>query len=204
MLWIASVKQLWCVACLNTMPRGASVSLECYVTLLCFSINSRSFVGNLTLMSSLYSLEFRSGEFILVKSHVDILHNLQMTQSLQCCVMGSSPNMGWGLRGSRSDRSEPQHAWDSFWSASHVLESPIGGAGFGSEMVSASLAEIEAKKGASEKGMLVNAPSHEKKLQRRGRPRKKLSKGEENCLSVRLSVCPPPEGSTIPTNGWDY
>jgi hypothetical protein len=123
-----------------------------------------------------------------------------MTESLHCCVMGSPPNMGQGPRGSRSARSEPQRAWDSFWSASHVLESPTGGAGFGSEMVSASSMEIEAEKGASEKGMLVNTPSHEKKLWRRGRPRKKSSKGEENCLSVKLSVCPAPEGSTMPTN----
>jgi hypothetical protein len=83
---------------------------------------------------------------------------------------------------------------------SHVLESPIGGVGFGSEMVSASSSEIEAEKGASEKGMLVNTPSHEHKLWRRGRPRKKSSKGEENRLSVRLSVRPPLEGSTMPIN----
>jgi len=80
---------------------------------------------------------------------------------------------------------------------SHVLESPIGGVGFGSEMVSASSSEIEAEKGASGKGMLVNTPAHEKKLRRRGRPRKDLSKGEENCLSVKLKVHPAPEGFTI-------
>jgi hypothetical protein len=80
MLWIASVKQLWCVESLNTMSRCASVALACYVSLLCFSINSGSSVGNLTLMSSLYSLEFRSGEFILVKFCVDVLHHLRTTE----------------------------------------------------------------------------------------------------------------------------
>jgi hypothetical protein len=104
--------------------------------------------------------------------------------------MGSPPNMGRGPRGSRSARSEPQRAWDSFWSASHVLESPIGGAGFGSEMVSASSMEIEAEKGASEKGMLVNVPSQEPKPWRRGRPRKDMTKGEETRLSAELSTRP--------------
>jgi len=60
--------------------------------------------------------------------------------------------------------------------------------------------ETKAEKGASEKGMLVNVPSHEHKLWRRGRPRKKSSKGEENRLSIKLSVCPSPQGSMIPTN----
>jgi hypothetical protein len=111
---------------------------------------------------------------------------------------------GTGSRGSWSARSEPQRAWDSFWLASHVLESPTGGAGFGLEMVSASSTEIEAEKGASEKGMLVNAPSHEQKLRRRGRPRKKSSKGEENHLSVKLSVCPPLRGLRCLPTGWGW
>jgi hypothetical protein len=65
--------------------------------------------------------------------------------------------------------------------------------------VSTSSLEIEAEKGASGKGMLVNAPSHEKKLWRRGRPRKDSSKGEENHLSVKMKVRPAPEGSAMPT-----
>jgi hypothetical protein len=109
---------------------------------------------------------------------------------LHCCVMGSPLDMGLGPRGSRSARSEPQHAWDSFGSASHVFESPIGGGGFGSEMVSVSSMEIEAEKGVSEEGTLVNAPSQEPKPWRRGRPRKDTAKREETHLSAELSACP--------------
>jgi hypothetical protein len=57
-------------------------------------------------------------------------------------------------------------------------------------MVSVSSTEVEAEKGASEKGMLVNAPSHELKPRRRGRPRKDTTKGEETLLSAELSACP--------------
>ena len=67
-------------------------------------------------------------------------------------------------------------------------------------MILVSSAEIKYEKGASEKGMLVDAPSHQQKLQRRGRPRKNSSKGEENHLSVKLSVHATPEGSAMPTN----
>jgi hypothetical protein len=38
-------------------------------------------------------------------------------------------NKGRGLRGSRSARSEPQRAWDSFLLASSVLEASTGGTG---------------------------------------------------------------------------
>jgi hypothetical protein len=99
-------------------------------------------------------------------------------------------NRGRGLRSSRSARSEPQCAWDSFGSASHVFESPIGGAGFGSEMVSASSTEIEAEKGVSEEGMLVNMSSQEPKPWRRGRPRKDMTKWGETHLLTELSACP--------------
>jgi hypothetical protein len=166
------------------MSRCTSVALACYVSLLVFSINFGSSVGNLTLMSSLYSLEFRSGKFILVKFCVDVLRHLRTSGSLHCCVMGSPPNMGRGPWGSRSARSEPQRAWDSFWSASHVFEIPIGGASFGSEMVSASSMEIEAEKGVSEEGMLVNVPSQELKPWRRGRPRKDTTKWEETAFRL--------------------
>jgi hypothetical protein len=132
------------------------------------------------LMSSLHSRGFWYGEFVLVKSCIDVLHHLRMSGPLHCCAMGSPLNMGRGPRGSRSARPEPQRAWDSFWSASQVFESPKGGAGFGSEMVSASSMEIEAEKGVSEEGMLVNAPTQEPKPWRRGRPRKDMAKWEEN------------------------
>jgi hypothetical protein len=104
--------------------------------------------------------------------------------------MGSPLDMGRGPRGSRSARCEPQRAWDSFGSASHIFESPIGGGGFGSEMVSASSTEIEAEKGVSEEGTLVNAPSQEPKPWRKGRPRKDTTKREETHLSTELSACP--------------
>jgi hypothetical protein len=172
------------------MSRSTSVELEHYVFLLCFSINFESFVGNITLMLSLYSLEFQSGKFILLKFCIDILRHLQTTESLHCCIMGYPPNMGWGPWGSRNAKSKPQRARDSFWSVSHVLEILIGGASFGSEMVSVSSTEVEAEKGASEKGILVNSPSQETKPWRRGRPRKDTAKGEETRLSVELSTCP--------------
>jgi hypothetical protein len=89
------------------MSRCASVSLASYVSLLFFSINYGSSVGNLTFMLSLYSLEFRFVEFIFMKLCIDILRHLWMTESLHCCVMGSPPNMGRGPQGSHSARSEP-------------------------------------------------------------------------------------------------
>jgi hypothetical protein len=107
-------------------------------------------------MPSLHSCEFWYGEFVLVKSCIDVPHPLRIPELSRCCIMGSPFNRGWGLRSSRSARPEPQRAWDSFGSSSHVFESPIGGAGFGSEMVSASSMEIEAEKGVSKEGMLVN------------------------------------------------
>jgi hypothetical protein len=67
-------------------------------------------VGNSTHMSSLYSLEFWPGEFILAKSHVVFLHHMQTPDSLRCFIMGSPSNTGRGLRGSWSARSEPQRA----------------------------------------------------------------------------------------------
>jgi hypothetical protein len=142
------------------------------------------------LMSSLHFRGFCYGEFVLVKSYIDILRHLRMSEPLHCCTMGSPLNMGWGPQGSRSARSEPQRAWDSFGSASQVFESPIGGVGFGSEMVFASSTKIKAEKGVSEEGMLVNVPTQELKPRRRGRPRKDTTRWEETHLSAKLSTCP--------------
>jgi hypothetical protein len=144
------------------MSQGASVLLAHSIPLLRFSINSGSSVGNSTHMSSLYSLEFWPGEFILVKSHVVVLHHLQMPESLHCFTMGSPSNTGRGLRGSRSARSEPQRAWDSFLLASCILETPTGGTGSCLETVSAFSMEIGVEKGMSERGMLGNVPSQER------------------------------------------
>jgi hypothetical protein len=145
----------------NIMSRGTSVLLARSVSLLRFSINSRSSVGNSTHMPSLNSLEFWSGEFILAKSRVIVLYHLQMPESLRCCIMGSPSNTGRGLRGSQSARSEPQRAWDSFLLASCVLETPTGGTGSCLEMVSTFPTEIGVEKGMSERGMLGNVPSQE-------------------------------------------
>jgi len=142
------------------------------------------------LMPILHSHGFWYGEFVLVKSCIDILHHLRTSRPLHCCAMGSPLNMGRGPWGSCSARSKIQHAWDSFGSASHVFEIPIGGGGFGSEMVSVSSMEIEAEKGVSEEGTLVNTPSHEPKPWRRGRPRKDTKKMEETRLLTELSGCP--------------
>jgi hypothetical protein len=72
--------------------------------------------------------------------------------------MGSPLNKGWGLRGSRSARSEPQCAWDSFLLASSVPEASIGGTYLCSEMVSASQAEVGVEKNTSEGHMLEVVP----------------------------------------------
>jgi hypothetical protein len=182
------------------MSRGTSVLLAHSIPLLRFSINSGSFVGNSTHMSSLYSLEFWPGEFILAKSRVVVLHHLQTPESLHCFTMGSPSNTGQGLQGSQSARSEPQRAWDSFLLASRVLETPTGGTGSCLEMVSAFSMEIGVEKGMSERGMLGNVPSQERKPRRRGRPRKDTGKGEEDRLPTELSVRPAPEGSVMLTN----
>jgi hypothetical protein len=115
------------------------------------------------LMPSLHYHGFWYGKFILVKSCIDNLRHLRTSGPPHCCTMGYPLNMGPGPQGSHSASPEPQHAWDSFWSASHVFESPKGGAGFGSKMVSASSMEIKAEMGTSEEGMLVNAPTQESK-----------------------------------------
>jgi hypothetical protein len=114
--------------------------------------------------------------------------------------MGSPLNKGWGLRGSRSARSEPQRAWDSFLLASSVPEAPTGGTGLCSEMVSASPVEVGVERSMSERHMLGVMPSQEKTPWRRGRPRKDKGKGEEDCLPAELSVHPATEGSTMLTN----
>ena len=57
-------------------------------------------------------------------------------------------------------------------------------------MVSTSSTKIEAEKGVSEEGTLVNAPSQETKPQRKGRPRKDMTKREETHLLTELSTCP--------------
>jgi hypothetical protein len=49
-------------------------------------------------------------------------------------------------------------------------------------MVSVFPVEIGVEKGMSERGMLGNVPSQERKPRRRGRPRKDMGKGEEDCL----------------------
>jgi hypothetical protein len=110
MLWIASAKQMWCVKSLITISRGTIFLLAHSFSLLCFSINSGISGEKLTLMPSLYSLEFWYSEFISVKSFVDVPYPLQMPESSCCCIMGSPFNKGRGLRSSWSARSEPQHA----------------------------------------------------------------------------------------------
>jgi hypothetical protein len=114
--------------------------------------------------------------------------------------MGSPSNMGWGLRGSRSARSEPQRAWDSFLLASRVLEAPTGGTGIFLEMTSTSPVELGVEKGMSERAMLGTVPSLELKPWRRGRPRKDMEKGEEDHLPAGLSARPPPEEPAMLTN----
>jgi hypothetical protein len=151
-------------------------------------------------MPSLNPLEFWSGEFILAKSHVIVLYHLQTPESLRCCIMGSPSNMGQGLRGSQSARSEPQRAWDSFLLASRVLETPTGGTGICLEMTSTSPVELGVEKGTSERAMLGTMPSLEPKPWRRGRPRKNTEKREEDHLPAEPSICPTIEGSVMLTN----
>jgi hypothetical protein len=55
-------------------------------------------------------LHFRGlwyGKFVLVKSFIDILRHLRMSDPPHCFAMGSPLNMGWGPRGSHSVSSEP-------------------------------------------------------------------------------------------------
>jgi hypothetical protein len=82
----------------NIMSRGADIMLACLVSLLDFSINSRSFVRNSTYMSSSYSLEFWFGKFVLVTSiqKLFIIH-ADALSSLLFAIMGSPSNMGRGL-----------------------------------------------------------------------------------------------------------
>jgi hypothetical protein len=67
-------------------------------------------------------------------------------------------------------------------------------------MVSVLSTKIGVEKGMSKRGVLINVASQERKPQRRGRPRKDMGKGEENCLPAELSVCPSPEGYAMLTN----
>jgi hypothetical protein len=146
MLCIASVKQLWCVESLNTMSRCASVAWTCYVLLLHFFYKFWEFYGKSYAYAELIISRISVWKFILVKFCMGVLRHPRTSGLLHYCVMGSPLDMGQGPRGSCSARSEPQHAWDSFGSASCVLESPIGGGSFGLDIVSASSMEIEAEK----------------------------------------------------------
>jgi hypothetical protein len=139
-------------------------------------------------MPSLHSLEFWYGEFVLVKSCIDVPRPLRMPELSRCCIMGSPFNRGWGLRSSRSARSEPQRAWDSFLLASHVLESPTRGAGLGMEMVSASPVKLGVKKDTSNRGMMGTVFPQEPKPRGRGRPKKGMKKGEEDRLPAELGI----------------
>jgi hypothetical protein len=114
--------------------------------------------------------------------------------------MGSPSNMGRGLRGSRSARSQPQRAWDSFLLASCVLETPTRGTGICPEAVSASTEELGMVADTSERAMLETVPSSGPKPRRRGRPRKKSREGEEDCPKAELSARPTLEESVILTN----
>jgi hypothetical protein len=105
-------------------------------------------------MPSLHSREFWYGEFVLVKSCIDVPHPLWTPELSRCFIMGSPFNRGRGLRSSRSARPEPQCAWDSFLLASHVLESPTRGAGLGMEMVSASPVKFGVENDTSNRGMI--------------------------------------------------
>jgi hypothetical protein len=60
--------------------------------------------------------------------------------------MGSPQNKGRGLRGSRSARFEPQHAWDSFLLALSVSEASKGGSYLCSETMLVPQAEVEVEK----------------------------------------------------------
>jgi hypothetical protein len=73
--------------------------------------------------------------------------------------MGSPQNMRRGLRGSRSARSEPQHAWDSFLLSSSVSKISKGGPYLCSEMMSAPQEEVEVEKILSEGHRLEATPS---------------------------------------------
>jgi hypothetical protein len=123
-------------------------------------------------MSILNPLELLSRKFILAKSHTIVLYHLKMPESLRCCIMGSPSNTGWGLRGIRSARSEPQRAWEYFLLDSHVLETPTRGTGICLETTSTSPVELGVEKGMSKRAM----PSPELKPQRRGRPRKNMKR----------------------------
>jgi hypothetical protein len=113
--------------------------------------------------------------------------------------MGSPPNKGQGLRGSRNARSEPQRAWDSFLLAPSVLEASTGGTGFHSDRVSVPLAEVGVERSTPEGGMLETTPPQERTPWRRGRPRKDTGKREENFPQAELSIHPTTEGSTMLT-----
>jgi hypothetical protein len=129
-----------------------------------------------------------------------VLYHLWTSKPPCCFIMGSPPNKGWGLRGSRSARSEPQHAWDSFLLASSVLEASTGGTRFRSERVSVPLVEVGVERSMPEGGMLETTPPQERTPWRRGRPRKDMGKKEEDRPPAELSVHPAAEGSMMLTN----
>jgi len=93
-----------------------------------------------------------------MKLGVVFLYHLWTSKPQHCFIMGSPPNNGWGLRGSRSPRSEPQYAWDSFLLASSVLEASMGGTGIRSERVLASLADVGVERSMLEGNMLEDMP----------------------------------------------
>ena len=139
-------------------------------------------------MLSLHSRELWYGEFVLVKSCIDVPHPLLIPELSRCCIMGSPFNSEWGLRSRQSVRPKPQRAWDYFLLASHVLEIPTRGVGIGMEIVSTSPVKLRVKKDTSNRGMMGTIFPQELKPQGRGRPKKGTKKGEEDRLPAEIGI----------------
>jgi hypothetical protein len=151
----------------NIMSWGAGIMLASLVSLLDFPINSRSFARNPSYMPSSYSLKIWFSKFVLATSSWVILYHLQTPWvSYSFAIMGSPSNTGWGLRGSWSARSQPQHTWDSFpWALRGTTICP--------EAASTSTHRLGVVTDTYRRNKLDISPSSELKPQRRGRPKKK-------------------------------